>query len=77
MRERELAQGHLTAVDTAAITSEMSVLGRFLVTKKQSDIASFKTPDLRNVCAASRRILLMQRQREVKIRSVRQIGLDP
>jgi cytochrome c peroxidase len=47
--ERELAQGHLTGVDTAAITSEMSVLGRFLVTKKQSDIASFKTPDLRNV----------------------------
>jgi cytochrome c peroxidase len=47
--ERELAQGHLTAVDTAAITSEMSVVGRFLVTKKQSDIASFKTPDLRNV----------------------------
>ena len=47
--ERELAQGHLPAIDTAAITSEMSVLGRFLITKKQSDIASFKTPDLRNV----------------------------
>ena len=47
--ERELAQGHLAAIDTAAITSEMSVVGRFLVTKKQSDIASFKTPDLRNV----------------------------
>jgi cytochrome c peroxidase len=47
--ERELAQGHLRAIDTAAITSEMSVLGRFLVTRKQSDIASFKTPGLRNV----------------------------
>ena len=47
--ERELAQGHLAAIDTAAITSEMSVLGRFLVTKKESDIASFKTPGLRNV----------------------------
>jgi cytochrome c peroxidase len=47
--ERELAQGQLAAVDTAAITSETSVLGRFLVTRKQSDIASFKTPDLRNV----------------------------
>jgi cytochrome c peroxidase len=47
--ERELAQGNLPAVDTAAITSEMSVLGRFLVTKEQSDIASFKTPGLRNV----------------------------
>jgi cytochrome c peroxidase len=47
--ERDLAQGHLPDVDAAAITSEMSVLGRFLITKKQSDIASFKTPDLRNV----------------------------
>jgi cytochrome c peroxidase len=47
--ERELAQGHLADIDTAAITSEMAVLGRFLVTKKQTDIASFKTPGLRNV----------------------------
>jgi cytochrome c peroxidase len=47
--ERELTQGHLPAIDTAAITSEMSVLGRFLVTREQSDIASFKTPGLRNV----------------------------
>src|ERR1700730_6007954 len=47
--ERELAQGHLGAIDTAAITSEMSVLGRFLVTRKQSDIASIKKPSLRNV----------------------------
>jgi cytochrome c peroxidase len=47
--ERELAQGHLSDVDAAAITSEMSVLGRFLITKEQSDIASFKTPGLRNV----------------------------
>jgi cytochrome c peroxidase len=47
--ERELAQGHLAAIDTAAITSEMSVLGRFLVTKKRSDIASYKTPGLRNL----------------------------
>jgi cytochrome c peroxidase len=47
--EHELAQGHMPDVDAAAITSEMSVLGRFLITKKQNDIASFKTPDLRNV----------------------------
>jgi len=47
--ERDLAQGHLQDVDQAAITRETSVLGRFLITKKQSDIASFKTPDLRNV----------------------------
>jgi cytochrome c peroxidase len=47
--ERELAQGDLAAIDTTAITGEMSVLGRFLVTRKQRDIASFKTPGLRNV----------------------------
>jgi len=27
----------------------MSALGRFLVTKKEPDIASFKTPNVRNV----------------------------
>jgi cytochrome c peroxidase len=47
--EHELAQGSLQAVDHAAIESEISVLGRFLITKKQSDIASFKTPDIRNI----------------------------
>jgi cytochrome c peroxidase len=47
--ERELTQGQLPDIDAAAITSELSVLGRFLVTKKQSDIASFKTPGLRNL----------------------------
>ncbi|MCA6112656.1 cytochrome-c peroxidase [Bradyrhizobium sp. CNPSo 4026] len=47
--ERELAQGQLAAIDTAAITSDLSALGRFLVTREQKDIASFKTPGLRNV----------------------------
>ena len=47
--ERELVQGRPFDIDTAAISSEMSVLGRFLITKRQSDIAAFKTPDLRNV----------------------------
>ncbi|WP_029582753.1 cytochrome-c peroxidase [Bradyrhizobium sp. URHD0069] len=47
--ERELAQGNLPDVDVAAITKDMSVLGRFLVTRKQKDIAAFKTPNLRNV----------------------------
>jgi cytochrome c peroxidase len=44
-----LAQGHLESIDQAAISSDMSVLGRFLLTHKESDLASFKTPDLRNV----------------------------
>ncbi len=47
--KRELAHGQLPDIDLAAITSETSVLGRFLLTKKDNDIASFKTPDLRNV----------------------------
>jgi cytochrome c peroxidase len=47
--QRELAQGSLPAVDAAAIGSDLSVLGRFLVTRERGDIASFKTPGLRNV----------------------------
>jgi len=31
------------------VQTEMSALGRFLITKKESDIASFKSPNLRNV----------------------------
>jgi cytochrome c peroxidase len=45
----DLAQGHLIDIDRAAIASDLSVLGRFLLTHKDKDIASFKTPDLRNV----------------------------
>jgi len=37
------------AVDRAAIQTDMSALGRFLITRKDSDTASFKTPNLRNV----------------------------
>ena len=47
--EQQIDSGNLIDVDRAAIQSEMSVLGRFLVTKKEADIASFKTPGLRNV----------------------------
>jgi cytochrome c peroxidase len=42
--------GDAAAVDQAAIQSDMSALGRFLVSKKEpDDMASFKTPNLRNV----------------------------
>jgi cytochrome c peroxidase len=44
-----LASGDAAAIDRAAIQTEMSALGRFLVTKKESDIAAFKTPNIRNV----------------------------
>ena len=33
----------------AAIQTDMSALGRFLITKKEADIAAFKTPDVRNI----------------------------
>lgn len=46
---RDLAQARAGDVDNAAIADEMSVLGRFLITRTNSDIASFKTPNLRNV----------------------------
>jgi cytochrome c peroxidase len=41
--------GNALAIDNTAIQTEMSVLGRFLITRKDQDIASFKTPGLRNV----------------------------
>jgi cytochrome c peroxidase len=47
--EQLLNSGHAADIDRAAIQTEMSALGRFLITKKQADIASFKTPNLRNV----------------------------
>ena len=47
--EREINSGNIIDVDQAAIQSDMSVLGRFLVTKKETDTASFKTPGLRNL----------------------------
>jgi cytochrome c peroxidase len=36
------------AIDRAAIQTDMTALGRYLISKKEADIAAFKTPDLRN-----------------------------
>jgi cytochrome c peroxidase len=47
--EQLLDSGDTAAVDRAAIQTDMSALGRFLITKKEADTASFKTPNLRNV----------------------------
>jgi cytochrome c peroxidase len=47
--EQLLNSGDTVAVDRAAIQTDMSALGRFLLTRKEADIASFKTPNLRNV----------------------------
>jgi cytochrome c peroxidase len=41
--------GGIDAVDRLALQTDMSELGRFLVTKDFSDIGAFKTPQLRNV----------------------------
>jgi cytochrome c peroxidase len=47
--EQLVNSGDAAAVDRAALQTDMSALGRFLITKKEPDIASFKTPNLRNV----------------------------
>jgi hypothetical protein len=47
--EQEIDSGKIIDVDRAAIQSDTAVVGRFLVTKNEADIASFKTPGLRNV----------------------------
>ena len=47
--EQLINSGDKEAVDRAAIQTDMSALGRFLVTKQEKDIASFKTPNIRNV----------------------------
>jgi cytochrome c peroxidase len=47
--EQLVNSGDVAAIDRAALQTDMSALGRFLITKKESDIASFKTPNLRNV----------------------------
>ena len=44
--EKLINSGDSGAIDRAAIQTDMSALGRFLISKKESDIASFKTPEL-------------------------------
>ena len=42
-------QGGLDAVDRMALSTDMSELGRFLITKNRSDIGAFRTLQLRNI----------------------------
>ena len=44
-----IKMGDTIAIDQAAILTPMSALGRYLITRADSDMASYKTPDLRNV----------------------------
>jgi cytochrome c peroxidase len=47
--EQALKAGDTSQIDRAALQTDMSALGRFLITRKDRDIAAFKTPNLRNV----------------------------
>lgn len=46
---RTVRSGDQKQIDELALASKFSELGRFLVTKAENDIGSFKTPTLRNV----------------------------
>jgi cytochrome c peroxidase len=47
--EHAITSGATSQIDRAAIQTDMSALGRFLITRSAPDMAAFKTPDLRNV----------------------------
>jgi cytochrome c peroxidase len=47
--EQTVKPGDMGAVDRTAIQSNLSMLGRFLVTRRDADIGAFKTPNLRNL----------------------------
>src|SRR5437867_7420619 len=47
--EQLIKSGDTAAIDRLAIQTDMAALGRLLITKNEKDIASFKTPDIRNV----------------------------
>ncbi|MEQ8750158.1 MAG: cytochrome c peroxidase [Amphiplicatus sp.] len=49
----EAAGGDLEAVDRLALETELSELGRFLVTKDRGDIGAFKTSQLRNLAVTA------------------------
>jgi cytochrome c peroxidase len=44
-----LQEGDTKQIDELALQTDMSELGRFLVTKRNADIGAFKTPGLRNI----------------------------
>ena len=47
--DQSVRPGDMGAIDRTAIQSDLSVLGRFLVTRDNADIGAFKTPNLRNL----------------------------
>src|SRR5437867_10915530 len=47
--EQAIKAGETSQIDRAASQTDMSALGRFLITRNARDIEAFKTPGLRNV----------------------------
>src|SRR6266566_5112049 len=47
--KQTIKSGDTSQIDRAALQTDMSALGRFLITRSARDIAAFKTPGLRNV----------------------------
>jgi cytochrome c peroxidase len=47
--EQLINSGNTEAIDHAAVGTDFSALGRYLITKKEADVAAFKTPDIRNI----------------------------
>jgi cytochrome c peroxidase len=45
--------GDLDQIDRLALETDLSELGRFLVTKQRADIGAFKTPTLRNIAVTA------------------------
>jgi cytochrome c peroxidase len=61
--EQAIDSGDTAAVDRAAIQTDLSALGRFLIIKRPSDIAAFKTPDLRNLLMTAPHFFTTARKR--------------
>jgi cytochrome c peroxidase len=51
--EKAVQKGNLAEIDHMALQTDLSELGRFLVTKNRSDIGAFKTNDLREIVLTS------------------------
>jgi cytochrome c peroxidase len=47
--EHSIQTGDVSEIDRLAIETDMSQLGRYLVTKNRADIGAFKTPNLRDI----------------------------
>jgi cytochrome c peroxidase len=67
--ERVIKSGNADAIDRAAVGTDFSALGHYLITRKQADIAAFKTPDVRNILVTGR-IFTTARKRRCGMSSI-------